>query len=226
MANFKKMPLLPHSDSAHGGRFVYSTAHDVKSAFDTAAQRIESQAGSRASYAATAAQDFSGHFTELFAQNCAPAKNDATNLATALRAVTTYIAQMVTAGEAEDRRRTENNEWVRRHNNPDLWEQFCNCWGGEPPAPNMDPGPAPTFPAVDVNRGHRHSSDAGTGGSTGGRSSARPDKLRTFAQGSRSLDSALSSQAGSLQGKLDDFTQDCYWGRIDAQGVVTAYAST
>ena len=231
MTTFKEMPLLPESDAGHGGRFVYTTAGDVKRAFQNAASKLRGQADSRASYVTTAKKDFKGHYSEIFAANTATAVQDAKNLATALDTVAGYVQQMIDAGHKEDTRRKQNNEWVREHNKREEERSHHNWlqrrgddvhdfFAGEEERPNMDPGPAPTFPAAHVNAGKRQDYGKGAAGAT---SSARPEDLRSFATGCGSLDDDLSAVPGTLESHLSDFAAQCGWGSISASGVVSAY---
>ncbi|WIB16297.1 DUF6531 domain-containing protein [Curtobacterium sp. MCPF17_050] len=225
MTEFVEVPLLPQSDSSNGGKFTYSTASALQSKLLAEAARLEGQAGSRASYVSTAKHDFEGHFSELFATNATTASQDASNLASALRTVAGYVGKMIAAGHEEDARRKENNEWVHRHNNKDFGDQFHDFWFGEDERPNVDPGPAPTFPAAQASTGSRQTPapGGGGGGGGGGTSSARPEDLRSFATGSRGLDDALAAAPGGIEAALADFASDCSWGHIDAAGVVGAY---
>ncbi|WOH20015.1 DUF6531 domain-containing protein [Paenarthrobacter sp. GOM3] len=222
MTEFVEMPLLPDSGSGHGGRFVYGVAESVKGAFESAASRVVEHSGSRGPLVTAAGEDFRGHFSEVFAANAATAASDASGLASALRTVAGYVGTMIDAAREEDDRRRENNEWVRRHNNRNWFEEgWDNIWGEEA-RPNMEPGNAPSFPSASASSGSRETPGPG-GGYGGGTSSARPESLRSFAAGSRGLDDGIASVPGSLEGELSSFAAQCSWGRIDASGVVTAF---
>ncbi|MBD7996263.1 type IV secretion protein Rhs [Arthrobacter sp. Sa2CUA1] len=194
----------------------------MKRAFETEASRLEGQTGARYSYVSAAKEDFKGHFSEVFQTNATTAASDASALASALRTVAGYVQQMIDAGREEDARRRENNEWVRRHNNRSWLEEVGDWIWGEDPRPNMNPGPAPTFAPATASSGSRSTPPSG-GGYGGGTTSARPSNLRTFAANSRSLDSSLAGAPGTLEGHLSSFASSCYWGRIDAAGVIRAY---
>ncbi|WP_460822470.1 hypothetical protein, partial [Nocardioides ungokensis] len=56
---------------------------------DGAASTVSGQSGSRASWQATAAKDFKGHFADLFRDNQSTARADAAELAARLREVAT-----------------------------------------------------------------------------------------------------------------------------------------
>lgn len=216
------MPLLPASDASDGGRFSYAVAGSVMSAFESAASRLEEQSGSRASHVASAKEDFKGHFSEVFEANAATARNDANALVSALRTVAGYVGQMIDAGHEEDARRERNNEWVRRHNDRNLLEQAGDFLFGEEERPNAAPGTAPTFAPADARTGSRNTPAPG-GGYGGGTSSARPALLRSFAANSRGLDDGLSSAPGTLEDHIASFGSSCYWGSLDASGVLAAY---
>jgi hypothetical protein len=222
VTEFVEVPLLPHSDASDGGRFDYAVAGAVRSAFESAASRLEEHAGTRTSYVSSAKEDFRGHFSELFAANAATAKNDADALASALRTVAGYVGKMIDAGHEEDARRQRNNEWVREHNDRDWFEQAGDWLFGEEERPNAQPGNAPAFAPASAATGSRETPQPG-GGYGGGTSSARPASLRSFAANSRGLDEGLSSAPGSLEGQLSSFESGCYWGRIEASGVIGAY---
>jgi len=222
VTDFVEVPLLPASDASHGGRFSYAVAEAVQSVFESAASRLEEQSGSRASYVASAKEDFKGHFSEVFEANAATAKNDANALVSALRTVAGYVGQMIDAGHEEDARREKNNEWVRRHNDRNLLEQAGDFFFGEEERPGGEPGKAPMFAPADARTGSRNTPAPG-GGYGGGTSSARPALLRSFAAGSRGLDDGLAAEPGSLHGQMSSFASACYWGSIDASGVITAY---
>ncbi|WP_345147576.1 DUF6531 domain-containing protein [Arthrobacter ginkgonis] len=222
MTEFVEMPLLPHSDASDGGRFDYAVAGQVKSAFESAASRLEEHAGSRTSHVSSAKEDFKGHFSEVFQANAATARNDADALASALRTVAGYVGQMISEGHEEDTRRERNNEWVREHNDRNFFEQAGDWLFGEEARPNAQPGKAPAFAPAHAHTGSRETPPPG-GGYGGGTSSARPANLRSFAANSRGLDDGLASAPGTLEGHLSSFESRCYWGSIDASGVIAAY---
>ncbi|NUU31146.1 DUF6531 domain-containing protein [Arthrobacter sp. C9C5] len=197
-------------------------ADSVRAGFESAASRLEEHSGSRASFVASAKEDFKGHFSEVFETNAATARSDADALAAALRTVAGYVGQMIGAAHEEDARRRKNNEWVRRHNDRNLLEQAGDWIFGEGERPNAQPGKAPTFAPAAAATGSRDTPPPG-GGYGGGTSSARPANLRSFAANSRGLDEGVSSAPGTLEGQLSSFASNCYWGRIEASGVVRAY---
>jgi RHS repeat-associated protein len=222
VSQFVEVPLLPYSDASDGGRFDYGVAGAVRSAFEAAASRLEEHAGSRVSFISSAKEDFRGHFSEVFAANAATARNDADALVSALRTVAGYVGKMIEAGHEEDARRVRNNEWVREHNDRNWFEQAGDWLFGEDERPDAGTGSAPVFAPAEAGTGSRDTPGPG-GGYGGGTSSARPASLRSFAANSRALDDGLASAPGALEGHLSSFGSGCYWGRIEASGVVRAY---
>ena len=219
MTDFVEVPLLPNDSR---GRFDYGVAQGMKAGFESAAARLDEQAGSRTSFVSTAKEEFTGRFSEIFQDNATIAAYDAKALADALRDVAGFVATMIEAGHKEDDRRRQNNEWVWRHNNRTWLEEIGDWFGGEEPRPTDQREPAPTFPQATVTPAPRET-QPGAGGNGGGTSSARPANLRTFATNSRSLDDALASAPGTLEGHLSDFAARCNWGQIEASGVISAY---
>ena len=197
-------------------------AGSVKLAFESAASRLEEQAGSRTPFVSAARADFKGHFSDVFTANAQTASQDAKTLASALRTVAGYVGQMAQAGHEEDARREKNNSWVREHNDRNALEEARDWLFGEKERPNAAPGNAPTFAPAAAAIGSRNTPPPG-GGYGGGTSSARPENLRSFAGNSRGLDEGLSAAPGSLEGHLSNFKSNCYWGLIDASGVIGAY---
>jgi RHS repeat-associated protein len=222
VTKFVEMPLLPDSGASDGGRFDYGVAGQVRSTFESAASRLEEHAGSRISYVSAAKEDFLGHFSEVFEANAATARNDANALASALRAVAGYVGRMIEAAHEEDSRRERNNEWVREHNDRNFFEQAGDWLFGEDARPNTEPAKAPMFAPAHAETGSRDTPPPG-GGYGGGTSSARPANLRSFAANSRGLDDGLASAPGTLEGQLSSFESSCYWGSIEASGVLRAY---
>ncbi|CEA06761.1 Putative deoxyribonuclease RhsC [Arthrobacter saudimassiliensis] len=217
-------PLLPEDPD---GRYTYGVAADMKSAFESAATRVEEASRTRQAYVSAAREDFTGAFSEIFQANGTTATQDATALADALRLVGEYVRRMSEAGREEDERREKANEWVRWRDSRNWLEEHIldPLSNNDRPRPNMSPGQAPNFDAVAAALGSRRTPEPGTGGGGGGggTSSARPSNLRTFAANSRALDSSLATTPGTLRSHLQSFAAQCYWGHINASGVVRAY---
>ncbi|WZH36376.1 MAG: DUF6531 domain-containing protein [Microbacterium enclense] len=203
--------------------YDFGLADAVAAAANAAASAVEGQAGSRASYVATAEQDFQGYFSELFAANATTAAGDARELATRLRDVSSFIGRLNDAAREENARRKRAREWkarveARRSNWLDAtWDDI---FGEEPPPQGGEIEP-PVFHAAAVNASARQTPGGGSGG--GGTSSARPENLRTFATGNANLDASLSAYPGRLSSAASDFMSTCDFGGIDVSPVVTGF---
>ncbi|WIB27166.1 DUF6531 domain-containing protein [Curtobacterium sp. MCSS17_015] len=203
--------------------FDNGTADALIAELTSSADSIDGQAGSRSSYVSTAAQEFRGHFADLFGQNASTAASDATRLTGTLREVAGWVRTLKTAAEQENARRKRARDWQAEHDSRNWFEQGHDWLFGEDKPPTEEAEPAPVFHASTPPTTARQTPTPGSGGGGGGgTSSARPDDLRSFATGSSSLNGQLSGRGSALRGKLDDFASRCKWGSISAHGVATA----
>lgn len=179
--------------------FDYAVADALVRTFRAAAAKLDGQVPSRASYVSTANTEFKGHFAELFATNAATAASDAGEVAARLRTVADFAQKIRDAAKNEDDRRRRARDWELQHD--DWWEKGWDWVTSAEMTPPSEPAePAPVFAASAPPAQPRETPDSG--GGAGGTSSARPEELRSFAAGSRTLDSELAGQPGSLQGQL------------------------
>lgn len=204
--------------------FDDATADALIHALNDSAESIDGQSGSRRSYVTTAAQEFRGHFSDLFASNSDKAHNDGRTIADNLRTVATWVQQMKEAAERENARRKKARDWYEEHEDRNFFEWIGDQWHGAPQPPEVHHEAAPTFRPADGPSTARDTPTPGSGGGGGGgTSSARPADLRAFATGTRSLDQALEGKPAQLRGKLAEFAARCSWGHIDAGGLVNAF---
>ncbi|MGL3807884.1 DUF6531 domain-containing protein [Paeniglutamicibacter sp. R2-26] len=210
---------------AHDVTFDDGTADALISAFSTAASAIESQAGSRASYVATAGTEFKGRFSELFADNARVASADALELSDRLREVATGARRLKEEARKENERRRLAREWKQRRDEREAnWLDSAVDWfiGAEDP-PVGPPAAEVRVETAAPRSGVRQTPAPGSGGGGGGVSAARPSDLRSFATGSATLNAELSGKPGALRGKLADFAARCTHGSLNADGVVTGF---
>ncbi|MDQ1076875.1 DUF6531 domain-containing protein [Microbacterium sp. SORGH_AS_0969] len=204
--------------------YDFGLADAVASAANAAAAAVEGQTASRASYVATAKEDFQGAFSKLFAANATTAASDARELASRLRDVSSFIGRLSDAAREENARRKRAREWkarveARRSNWLDAtWDDI---FGEEPPPQGGEISP-PVFDAAAVPTSPRQTPTAGGGGG-GGTSSARPDNLRTFATGNSTLDAELSAHPGRVSSAASQFMATCDFGGIDVGPVVSGF---
>ncbi|KTS06131.1 DUF6531 domain-containing protein [Microbacterium testaceum] len=204
--------------------YDFGLADAVGSAANAAAAAVEGQTASRASYVATAKEDFQGAFSELFATNATTAASDARELASRLRDVSSFIGRLSDAAREENARRRRAREWkarveARRSNWLDAtWDDI---FGEEPPPQGGEIEP-PVFNASAVPTSPRQTPASGGGGG-GGTSSARPENLRTFATGNSNLDAELSAHPGRVSSAASQFMATCDFGGIDVSPVVAGF---
>ncbi len=204
--------------------FDNATADALIHALNGSAESIDGQSGSRTSYVTTAAQEFRGHFSDLFASNSDKAHNDGRTIADNLRTVATWVQQMKEAAERENARRKKARDWYEEHEDRNFIEWLGDRLHGAPQPPEVHHEAAPTFrPAGGPSSARDTPTPGSGGGGGGGTSSARPADLRAFATGTRSLDQALEGKPAQLRGKLAEFAARCSWGHIDAGGLVNAF---
>ncbi|QWC10434.1 hypothetical protein KKR91_01905 [Arthrobacter jiangjiafuii] len=140
MDNLVEMRLLPESDSGYGGGpFKYSVADDLVMTLDSEASRLYSFSSSRTKLVDAAKADFEGRFSEIFATNAIIAAKGVGDLAGALQTAAGLVRDLISLAREEDRRRRENNEYVREYLDRNGWEQFKDWWTGGEDRPNMEP---------------------------------------------------------------------------------------
>jgi len=205
--------------------YDFPAADAVASAANAAANSIEDQTASRISYAATARTDFQGYFSELFNANADIAAGDARELVYRLRDVASFMGRLSDAAREENARRKRAREWrdrveARRSNWLDAtWDDIF----GEEPPPTAGEISPPVFPSTALTPSVRQTPAPGSGGGGGGTSSARPENLRTFANGNAELDAGLSAHPGRLSEWTSDFMSTCDFGGIDVSPVVAGF---
>ncbi|WP_153038791.1 DUF6531 domain-containing protein, partial [Rathayibacter tanaceti] len=205
--------------------FAAGVAEAVVSAFTDAAAVVEGQSGSRAGSAVTALAEFRGRFSEVFRQNAQTGATDAAELVARLREVATAAGRLRDEAAKEQRRRVLAREWKREQDSRNLVEQLGATLFGEEDPPV---GPAAEQVSIPVEQGAvgaRQTPAPGGGGMGGGTSSARPEDLRAFADASSSANDELRERPGRLRGLLTDFAEQCRWGHLDADSVVSGVVS-
>ena len=210
---------------AHDVDFDFGTANALIGAFRAAATKIESQAGSRSSLVATARADFKGHFSQLFADNARVASSDATELAARLRETADGAKQLKEQAHRENERRRLAREWKKRKDERDsnLFHNAVDAIFGEEDPPVGPPSEPVSVQASAPATGVRQNPNPGSGGGGGGTSAARPEDLRSFANGSAALNTELSGTPTALRGQLADFSARCSFGRLSAGAVAGGF---
>ena len=198
--------------------FDDATADTLKSAASTLSGALTGQAASRTSWATTASTDFEGHYADVFDANARTASTDCTNIASALDDLVAEVQALKEAAQAERERRRQAKEWADRQDRENIlkrgWDWVTN--GDKPPSgPDQVPLPEPHEPTTTP-----WSEPAP--GPAGAVSSARPDDLRAYSSNVTGANDTVTTQKGTLDGAIADFTERCSWCRIDASGITGA----
>lgn len=173
---------------------------------------------------ATALQQFSGYFADVFRDNVGTARVDGQNIVTCMKALALYTGELVSAATSENRRRAHAREWIRQQKAASM-----GLGGDAPGALSRGPLPydidekGPSHAVGEVALRPRVQPGRGTGGGT---SSACPEKLRTFSTGSSGGGSGSILSGGTsgatLQAAWDRFIAGCQWGSLTEGGVISA----
>jgi RHS repeat-associated protein len=206
--------------------YDFAAAEAVARACDTAQSKIAFQSASRVALVLLAGTDFAGAFAETFRSNAAIAQEDSRELGTKLGEIAQGIRRLSDVAREENARRREARAWrdrvvARRADAIDsTWD---NIFGEEPP-PSSGKLDAPAFPHTSYAPRARSTPSPGAGpGSGAGVSSARPERLRSFASGSASLNGDLSALPGRIERAMASFAQKCDFGTVDVSPVLRGF---
>ncbi|GGF56773.1 hypothetical protein GCM10011519_33370 [Marmoricola endophyticus] len=202
-------------------KFDFDSAASLIRLCDHSASQIDGQAASRASYVTTAMTDFEGHYSELFTQNANVAKADSTEVAAALRTVSSDVRELVKEAHEENKRRADARAWKKKHDDRGTLDKVGDFLSGGDDCPIPEPTtPINKKPSAPPTKHRQPLSGAGGGGGT---SSARPEDLRSFANGSATLNEVFAGRPGVLTSTQSTFQSGTDWGHLDASGVFTAF---
>jgi RHS repeat-associated protein len=194
-----------------------TAASSLVSGCREAARVIREQVSHRRSLTKTASVDFTGRFSRLFTDNQDTANEDGEQIAVALTDVAKQVQHIIDIVPDENRRRQEARAWKKRHDEDKAHITLSDLGGDEDPPEGPKSPPAPKV--VSASAKDRDTPSPGTGATGSGTSSARPDKLRSFATGSAAKIEELSGKASSLKSLNSDFTAGFDWGTGEPAGV-------
>ncbi|WP_432478211.1 DUF6531 domain-containing protein [Nocardioides sp. GXQ0305] len=184
---------------------------------EDAAQLIREQVSGRRTLTTNALQDFEGRFSRIFQQNQQTANSDAENIATALEDVARQVRYIVSIVPAENTRRREAREWKARRDKDKSEITLSDLGGDEDPPEGPTSPPAPQV--LSAEAAQREDPRPGSGSTSSGTSSARPEELRSFVSGVSAKIQQLDGRPGRLQGLNADFTAGFDWGTGEPTGV-------
>ena len=198
--------------------FDDGVADALRSAAAVLSGTLTGQAGSRSSWASTASADFEGHYADVFDTNAKTASTDCTNIASALDALAADVQTLKDAAQAERERRKQAKEWADRQKN----ECAPKSWIDDHLGLDKPPAGPPTKPVVDAQAPTVTTWSQPAPGGSGATSSARPDDLRTYSSNVTGANDTVTTQKGTLEGAITEFTAKCSWCSIDTSGITTA----
>ena len=201
-------------------RFNHGAAQLLANRCRAAANAIDNQAGSRASWVQHGLVDFQGYYSQLFQQNGQVQASDATLLAARLREVASGAEQLAREARSEQQRRQTAREWKQRQDDRGLLERGIDLVFGPEDPPVGPPAQQVTLTYAQSQTTPRQPLEGS--GSTG-TSSARPAHLRSFATNSAGANESLASHPGLLRDAYSSFTSGCGWGSLSADGVWTGF---
>ncbi|MDO4898260.1 MAG: DUF6531 domain-containing protein [Rothia sp. (in: high G+C Gram-positive bacteria)] len=200
--------------------FSFEDADALEQALNSAAQELENQQPTRAGYVREAGEEFRGYFSTVFADNAAVASADGQELVNALRDAAGLVGKLAEQARAENERRRIAREYLARHD--DWWEKDWDwLMGQEIPPVGAASEPLPQVASEPV-ASPRDTPLPGQAGAGGGVSSAVPEQLRVFSDGSPSLNNAVDDQASAVSTAYSDFQASCGYGSLEASGLLLA----
>jgi hypothetical protein len=184
-----------------------------------AADRLRGQGSTRRTAADNAATDFSGAYHDRFVAAAFAEATDRPLLAAVLSDLSGQVRTVATEAERERERQVDLAAWEARDadRRKDASEDplhAVTAWGEG--VLDRRPSDSPIHPTP-ISASFSPQERVRTGsGTTAGRSSADPDRLRSFAVTSRAADSAANQELGNLRTAWAVFVGSCGWARVDS----------
>lgn len=207
---------IPFDEGAAKSLMKAATAADITLLFAASARR---------SAAEDAAADFSGAYADRFAEAAVAEAGDRVRLAGALGRLADAVQVVIGEAQRERERLANVDAWQGR----EIARQQAD---DEPlgilevkPTPMFDPKPSdvpirPTPISASFSASDRPRT---AGGSSMGRSSADPERLRTFVASARASDRGFSERAEQLRTAWSGFTANCSWAEVSSSTLLTGF---
>ena len=178
---------------------------------------LRGQGASRSAAAQDALFNFDGAYSLRFVAAVQTEASDRTLLARHLATMADQVTAVVSDAARERRRIADLAEWTTRENRRQQTAAADPLRMLEVP-PSTFPDPKPSTVAItpteiSVSFAARHRQRTGTG-TSGGRSSAVPESLRTFARACRSEDRSAGTSIARLRRAWAAFIASCGWARV------------
>lgn len=199
--------------------FDDGAAERLSTALTFAADALRAQAGTRRSAVEHAVDEFKGTYSDRFLEAARIEASDRPKLEGVLVGLADVVAVVADEADRERQRQEDLAAWQKReaHRQREAATDpisSVKAWGEGV----FDPRPSgvpirPTPIAASFSARARYRSGGGTGG---GRSSAKPGNLRSFARSARATDRATQAKLASLRSAWNGFVSSCPWARIES----------
>lgn len=188
-------------------------------------QLLAAGAGRRAA-AEAASEEFSGAYADRFAEAAAAEASDRIRLAGALGRLADSVAVVIGEARRERERLEALAAWQTRQTQRCADDYPGNLVAlGIVSVPVFDPQPdrTPIRPTPVSAAFSASDRPRVAGGSSAGKSSADPERLRSFASSTRASNQAFSEGASRLRAAWSGFTSACGWAEISRATLVVGF---
>jgi hypothetical protein len=199
-------------------QYDQAAADALVQAATAAAEKLRGQGAGRRAAVEQGTDDFHGAYATRFEESARIEAEDRPKLATVLDDLSDRVDEATAAAERERERRADLAAWQGRQDERDRKAAESPLGVFEAPAGmGLDPRPSDTPvapPSISASFSARGRTRTGSG-TSGGKSSADPDHLRSFATTYRALDRAAADALTTLRNTWHGFTGSCGWVRIE-----------
>lgn len=207
---------IPFDESAADRLIKAATGADITLLFAASARR---------SAAEDASTDFSGAYADRFAEAAVAEAADRVRLAGALGRLADAVQVVIGEAQRERERLADVDAWQGRETARQQAEDEPLGIFEVKPTPMFDPKPSdvpirPTPISASFSASDRPRT---AGGSSTGRSSADPERLRTFVASARASDRGFSEHAGKLRTAWSGFTSTCSWAEVSSSTLLPGF---
>jgi len=196
-----------------------ASADALVRAASAAADYLRAQGGERRAAVEKGTDDFDGAYARRFEDSARIEAADRPKLASVLDDLAKQVRCATAAARRERERAKDLAAWQIRQDERDRETAASSTSLYTPPPvtvfdmkPSETPVPPPTVSAAFSARGRPRTGS----GTSGGKSSADPDHLRSFAKDYRALDRTTAAKQSTLLNTWHAFTGSCGWVRISS----------
>lgn len=210
------MGTIPFDESAANRLIKAATGADITLLFAASARR---------SAAEDASTDFSGAYADRFAEAAVAEAADRVRLAGALGRLADAVQVVTGEAQRERERLAAVDAWQGRETARQQADDEPLGIFEVKPTPMFDPKPSdipirPTPISASFSASDRPRT---AGGSSMGRSSADPERLRTFVASARASDRGFSEHAVKLRTAWSGFTSNCSWAEVSSSTLLPGF---